>query len=149
MVELWLGWGFDNRGNPPLHEWVWEAKKCLVKDERARDLGKNIQICYRQPRNLKNRVTHIRKPYVVENDPGCRKCGKCRVSCPVLVEGVKFTSTNTKRTYSIKKQLNCDSSYVIYFATCKNCKGQYVGKREFQNTKYRIVFVLEKFPNTE
>ena len=117
-----------NRGNPPLHEWFREAKKCLVKDERARDLGKNFQICYRQPRNLKNRVTHIRKPFTVEDNPGCTKCGKCRVSCPVLVEGVKFTSTNTKRTYSIKKKLNCDSSFVIYLATCKKCKGQYVGK---------------------
>ena len=70
----------------------------------------------------------IRKPYPIEDDPGCRKCGKCRVSCPVIVEGSKFTSTNTQRTYKIRKNLNCDSSYVIYLATCKNCKGQYVGK---------------------
>ena len=117
-----------NKGNPPLHAWLREAKKCLVKDERAKDLGNNFQICFRQPRNLKSRVTHIRKPYPIEDDPGCRKCGKCRVSCPVIVEGSKFTSTNTQRTYKIRKHLNCDSSYVIYLATCKRCGGQYVGK---------------------
>lgn len=117
-----------NRGNPPLHAWLRGAKKCLVKDERARELGKNFQICYKQPKNIKNRVTHIRKPCHVEENPGCSKCGKCKVSCPVLEEGVKFSSTNTKRTYNIRKKLNCDSSYVIYLATCKKCRGQYVGK---------------------
>ena len=50
-----------NRGNPPLHAWLRGAKKCLIKDERARDLGNQIQICYKQPRNLKSRVTHIRR----------------------------------------------------------------------------------------
>ena len=117
-----------NRGNPPLHAWLRGAKKCLVRDEKARELGENIQICYKQPRNLKNRITHIRKPCPMDDNPGCSKCGRCRVSCPVLVEGDKFASTNTKRTYKIKKQLNCDSSFVIYLATCKKCRGQYVGK---------------------
>ena len=117
-----------NRGNPPLHAWIRGAKKCLVKDERARDIGNQIQICYKQPRNLKSRVTHIRKPCPVEDNPGCSKCGRCRVSCPVLVEGTKFTSTNTKRTYKMRKKLNCDSSFVVYLATCKKCGGQYVGK---------------------
>ena len=117
-----------NRGNPPLHAWLRGARKLLVKDERARKLGQNIQICYKQPKNLKSRITHIRKPCALEENPGCNKCGRCRVSCPVLVEGDKFTSTNTKRSYRIRKNLDCDSSYVIYLATCKKCRGQYVGK---------------------
>ena len=117
-----------NRGNPPLHAWLRGAKKCLVKDEKAKELGKQFQICYKQPRNLKSRVTHIRKPCPSEENPGCTKCGRCRVSCPVLVEGTKFTSTNTQRTYNIRKKLTCDRSFVIYLATCKRCRGQYVGK---------------------
>ena len=47
---------------------------------------------------------------------------------PVLVEALNFKSTNTQRSYKIKQKLNCDSSYVIYLATCQKCKGQYVGK---------------------
>ena len=39
-----------------------------------------------------------------------------------------FESTNTKRTYKIKKNVDCDSEWVIYLVTCKKCKGQYVGK---------------------
>ena len=117
-----------NKGNPPLHKWVREAKKFLLKDEKARDLGQQFQICYKQPRNLRSMVTKVMKPTTVVENPGCRKCGSCSVSCPVLVEGSKFTSTNTKKTYSIQKKLDCNSSFVIYLSTCKRCKGQYVGK---------------------
>ena len=104
----------NNRGNPPLHQWFREAKKCLVKDDRAKALGDNFQICYRQPKNLKSIVTHRKKPYSTDDEPGCTKCGKCKVSCPVIVEGGKFTSTNTRKTYPIRKK----------------CRGQYVGKSE-------------------
>ena len=117
-----------NEGNPPLHRWVREAKKCLVKDDRAKELGDNFQICYKQPRNLKSLVTHPRKPQTIVGNPGCKKCGRCRVSCPVMEEGGKFKSTNTGKSYPIRKQLNCDSSYVVYLVTCKRCRGQYVGK---------------------
>ena len=34
-----------NRGNPPLKKLFREAKKCLIKDDRARNLGNNFQIC--------------------------------------------------------------------------------------------------------
>ena len=64
---------------------------------------------------------------VVDN-PGCWKCKKCSVGCSVLIEGTKFNSTNTKKTYTIKKHLDCKSKFVIYLATCQKCSGQYVGK---------------------
>ena len=61
---------------------------------------------------------------------GCFKCNKCRVSCPILVETNRFKSTNTQKTYQIKQRMTCESSYVLYLATCKKCKGQYVGKSQ-------------------
>ena len=70
----------------------------------------------------------------VEN-PGCWKCSKCSVGCSVLIEGRKFTSTNTKKTYTIRKNLTCNSKFVIYLATCQKCSGQYVGK---STTAFRI-----------
>ena len=48
--------------------------------------------------------------------------------CPKIKETNKVTSTNTKRTYKIRKNLNCRSSFVIYLGQCKLCRGQYVGK---------------------
>ena len=59
-------------------------------------------------------------------NPGCFKCGHCRVSCPILQEGGYFTST--KKKYKINRHLTCDSCFVIYLATCQKCMGQYVGK---------------------
>ena len=127
----------NNRGNPPLHQWFREAKKCLVKDDRAKALGDNFQICYRQPKNLKSIVTHKKKPYSTDDEPGCTKCGKCKVSCPVIVEGGKFTSTNTRKTYPIRKKLNCNSSFLIYLATCKKCRG-------YQNFSVQLIDQVEE-----
>ena len=50
------------------------------------------------------------------------------MSCPILKEGVNFSSTNTQKTYRIRHHLTCDSDFVIYLATCVKCEGQYVGK---------------------
>ena len=75
-------------------------------------------------------MTQSNSPNPSEENPGCRKCNKCRVSCPILKEGVRFTSTNTGRTYRIKQSVDCTSSFVIYLATCERCRGQYVGKSQ-------------------
>ena len=119
-----------NRGNPPLHLWLREAKKCLVKNGKAKILGDRLQICYSQPKNIKRKVTQKQKVKVSEENPGCTKCGKCRVSCPIINEGGTFTSTNTRKTYRIKQKVNCDSSFVVYLGTCGKCGGQYVGKSQ-------------------
>ena len=79
---------------------------------------------------MKRIATQKNKLRPTEPDAGYRKCGKCRVSCPILTEGKQFTSTNTKRKYTIRQKLSCDSSYCIYLGTCKKCGGQYVGKSQ-------------------
>ena len=61
-------------------------------------------------------------------DIGCHKCNHCRVACPVIKETKQFRSTNTGKKYFIKQDVNCDSPYMIYLATCLRCQGQYVGK---------------------
>ena len=119
-----------NEGNPPLHKWLREAKSCLVKNERAKAIGENIQICFGQPRNLKRLVTQKNATKPHDENPGCRKCNRCKVSCPIIKEGDSFKSTNTGRTYRIRQKVDCTSSFVIYLATCKKCKGQYVGKSQ-------------------
>ena len=119
-----------NRGGPPINLWIRDAKKQLIKNERAKKLGDKIQIGWRQPKNLQRMVCGLKndsKHPIVEN-PGCWKCKKCTVGCKVLVEGKHFTSTNTKKTYTIRQNLGCKSKFVIYLSTCLKCSGQYVGK---------------------
>ena len=129
----------NNKANPPVNKWIRECKHYLMKNEHAKKLGENIQVGWKQPKNLKRTVSGInkggpKKPPTSYN-PGCSKCGRCRVSCPILEEGKYFESTNTQKKYPIKHQLNCISPFVIYLATCKKCKGQYIGKSQ---TKFKV-----------
>ena len=123
-----------NQGNPPLHQWIREGKKLLVRNERAKTIGKDIQIAHKQPKNIrrvvaKNCIGSEAPSQPPPIDVGCFKCEKgCRVSCAVLKEGESFKSTNTGRGYKIQQRVTCDSSFVVYLATCRQCKGQYVGK---------------------
>ena len=127
-----------NRGNPPLHKWIRDSKKFLVSP-KGRELGRNIQIAFKQPKNLRKIVTGY-KPKGGEggqniqstplSEAGCFKCNHCKVACPKIVETRRFTSTNTGRSYRIKQKLDCDFPFVIYLVTCRGCKGQYVGKSE-------------------
>jgi hypothetical protein len=119
-----------NASNPHIHQWVREAKQLLVRNDKAILLGESIQITSRQPRNLQRMVTGIRKGGrgAPPLDAGCHKCNKCKVACPVLIEGTHFKSTNTGKTYPIRKRLDCTSDHVIYLVTCAKCCGQYVGK---------------------
>ena len=110
--------------------WLREAKKCLIKNDKAKSLGDSIQICYSQPKNLKRIVTQKKITNTSDPTPGCYKCEKCKVSCPIIREGGTFTSTNTQKTYKIRQRVDCTSSFVIYLATCKRCRGQYVGKSQ-------------------
>ena len=123
-----------NQGNPPIHQWIRESKKLLIKNEKAKKIGERIQIGWRQPKNLKRMVCGTAKGDSKKSHPtgpvGCWKCGNCRVACPVLTEGAEFSSTNTGKTYRIRHNLNCKSQFVIYLGTCQKCKGQYVGKSQ-------------------
>ena len=121
----------QNAKNPPLHQWVRESKKLLARNEKAKKIGESIQIVTRQPKNLQRIVTGNNKGGgggAPPPDAGCHKCKKCKVACPILKEGRRFKSTNTKKVYTIKKKLDCNSSYVVYLGTCCKCGGQYVGK---------------------
>ena len=123
-----------NKGNPPLHDWMRKSKKLLVS-AKAKKFGDKFQISYKQPQNLKKTVSGPNKGaggrgalVAPPGEAGCFKCNHCRVSCPVMVETKKFRSTNTNRCYIIDRRLTCDSPFVIYLATCRKCRGQYVGK---------------------
>ena len=119
-----------NQNNPPIHKWIRQSKKFLERNEKAKELGKNIQIAYKQPKNIKRMVGGPSKGGVRESEmePGCSKCKKKCHAWKVLQEGATFKSTNTKKIYKIKQKVDCQSSYIIYLGTCQKCSWQYVGK---------------------
>jgi hypothetical protein len=122
----------NNESNPPIHQWIREGKKYL-KSTKAKVLADNMQVVYKQPKNLQQLAGGAKRggnraPRV--EDSGCHKCNHCRVSCPVMKETREFRSKNTGRKYFIQQRVDCDSSFVVYLATCLRCQGQYVGKSE-------------------
>ena len=127
-----------NISNPPIHQWVREGKGQLLRNEEAKKLGQRIQIGSKQHKNLQRIAGGFKDPDRLETphpDPGCFKCNKCKVVCPVLVESKSFKSQNTQKTYKIRQQLTCDSDWLIYLSTCQKCGGQYVGKSK---TKFKL-----------
>ena len=91
-----------------------------------------MQITFRQPKNVRSMMSKncMQRGDPVDPpplEPGCHRCNKCH-ACPIIKEGTRFTSTNTKRTYRVHQKVTCNSSYIIYLGTCKKCRGQYVGK---------------------
>ena len=48
-----------NEGNLTLHSWFRQAKKCLVKNEKANQTGEKLERAFRQPKNLKKIVTGL------------------------------------------------------------------------------------------
>ena len=122
-----------NEANPPLQKWIRLSTKSLLKNNKEKALGNRIQIGQRQNKNLQRLACGIRSTQQKtpsENDPGCFKCGKCKVSCPILTEGVNFSSTNTKKTYKIHHHLNCDSQFVFYLATCQRLRANMLGSHK-------------------
>ena len=121
-----------NNSNPPLQKWIRLSRKALIKNDKAKAIGNRIQIGWRQSKNLQRLTCGLKgvSKNPPSNNPGCYKCGKCKVSCPILKEGTNFFSTNTEKTYRIRHHLTCDSDFVIYLATCQKCRGQYIGKSQ-------------------
>ena len=121
-----------NENNPPIHQWIRQSRKLLDRNEKAKEMGRNIQIGYRQPKNLKQLAggskNGRREGGGRVADAGCSKCQKKCHACSILTEGKTFQSTNTLKVYKIQQKVNCQSSFIVYLGTCQKCRGQYVGK---------------------
>ena len=81
-----------NQHNPPIHKWIKQSKKYLDRNDRAKEIGKNIQIAYKQPKNIKKLVGGpsnggMKEP---EKDSGCSKCEKKCHACKISIEGALF-----------------------------------------------------------
>ena len=68
-----------NENNPPIYQWIRQSKKFLDRNEKAKVMGQNIQIAYRQPKNLKQLVGGSKNGVEAgdrDTDVVCSKCKK-------------------------------------------------------------------------
>ena len=94
-------------------------------------------VAFRRPKCLKDILVHSELKTPV-NEKGCVKCTdkRCRV-CDYLVEGTRFISGVTGKSYVINFDMGCNSDHVIYLISCARCAMQYVGSTV---NKFRIRF---------
>ena len=100
---------------------------------------------YRRAKNIKELLAGPKGSNFNNNDNSITGCFKCSKKCDLcknfLKEDKVFYSSSSNRFYSIRQRLDCKSKNVIYLATCKKCKVQYVGstsnefKVRFRNHK--------------
>ena len=68
-----------NEGNPPLHKWIRECKQFL-ETPKAKKIGKEMQVVFKQPKNIKQLVAGNKNGKNRQNekvqDAGCFKCRK-------------------------------------------------------------------------
>ena len=86
-------------------------------------------VAFRRPKNLRDYLT--RSDFAVaEGDRYFSKsCNSSRCShCNNIDNACEFTSSNTGETFTLRQNVNCKTSHVIYLITCKRCKAQYVGQ---------------------
>ena len=111
----------------------------------------SIIAAYRRPKNLKELIKPQKPTQIppgAADNQSRRDCFKCGNNCDLCNNFLKqtstFSSTVSNKTYQIKECIDCNTSNIIYLATCKRCNIQYVGstsaafKVRFRNHKSSI-----------
>ena len=129
-----------NPRNPPLSHWLRDYLPVLHTSSRLRKAVPNAPIVgERNCPNLKKILmpSQLPSPPVFSESPpaadnGCHTCQKNRcITCHQhLKNTTTFTSTNTKKTFSIRSKTTCTSKNIIYLIECDKCGQQYVGETE-------------------
>ena len=116
-------------------------------------------IAFKKQMNLREHLLRAKvpppvRPHEKRNVRGVFKCGKQCTACPYIKEG--RTITNKQKTWRIEKNLNCESSNIVYLIECKKdrCKRtneyRYIGESK-RPLKYRLAdhrgYILNKNVN--
>jgi len=145
---------YDERYNKTLREILTKSWQTLLQEnEKLRKVFKQSvpQIVYKRGQTLGNvlirarfnsqfdstlnqqdkELVNILAELHADNTHSVTKCTHRLCKCCLAIStGTTFSSTNTKREYKINENMNCDTSNIIYLATCRRCKIQYVGETE-------------------
>ena len=85
----------------------------------------------RRSKNLSDQLVRastrtMKKGSYISEHP-CNRPTLCKY-CPKINHTGSIASSNTGKSFHSKKEMNCQSSNLIYLITCKHCKIQYVGQ---------------------
>ena len=128
-----------NPKHPPLRDIVQENWPLLNKSKTTRIItDANLIFGLSRNKNLSDYLvrastkTRLQDITNTERNP-CQRVTSCRY-CPIINKSGKIKSNSTRKTFTSLKNVNCQSSNLIYVITCKTCSTQYVGQ-----TKNRLL----------
>lgn len=135
-----------NKTLPSVSKSIRKHWEILNIDEKQAAIFKNTRpiVAYKRNKNLKQYIgqTTISRDKVCRsgknyNNPQKGTCRPCNTKvgnlcCKQLKETKDFVSRATNEKFSIRHNVNCKSTHVIYLLECTRCKIQYVGKCETQ-----------------
>ena len=108
----------------------------LQSSSRCREaIGGVPLVAFRRPNCLKDVLVHseLKTPVTIK---GCVKCTDNRYRvCDYLVEGTRFSSGVTGKSYIINFNMGCNSDHVIYLISCARCA-------MFNNHKSRLYIYI-------
>ena len=135
-----------NRTNPPIQELVAKHWPMLGRSAATRPLlDYKVTYSRRRPPNLKDWLCKAKLPDLERHQhrPSCKSPGKCTY-CPDINTTGTFTHPVSRKTYSVMRNVCCQSTNLIYLLQCTECNALYVGqtknaimKRTYQH-KYSI-----------
>ena len=102
----------------------------MLKNPKFRDFENLKMQVYRRSKNLQDIQVKAAVPSSSKKNKTLKQCYntlKCRY-CPKIDKIGKIRSTVTKREYTTKTNVSCQSSNLIHCLTCKKCAKQYVGQ---------------------
>ena len=128
-----------NPGNPPVRKIIESNWSLLNKSKTTRSIN-DAELIFGQRRNknlsdqlvrASTKTTTTKTPNSIRHP--CKRPKTCRY-CPLIDRSEDFSSTTTRRKFYSMRNVNCQSSNLIYVITCRHCGIQYVGQ-----TKNRIL----------
>ena len=118
--------------NPPLRTWFNESQDLLHTSARMRSAMPQPPVLgERNCPSIRTLLMPSVLPTPVDIDSGCCKCENgCIVCREHLVQGLSFSSSNTREQFRIRQKLSCDSTNLVYLLHCDACQQppQYVGQ---------------------
>ena len=123
-----------NPANPPVKEIVTENWNVIQKTKTTRHLQDATLIFgLRRSKNLSDQLVRastrtLKKGKYITDHP-CNRPSMCKFR-PRLNRTRVIVSNITGKTFNSKREINCQSSNLIYLITCKTCNVQYVGQTQ-------------------
>ena len=120
-----------NPNNTNMGQLVQETIKVLDTSPKMRPIMENNTITFakRQPKNLKGLLSKAAFHLDGNNNaPRITKCGHTCETCKSIKDGPTVHFKATDSTFTVKRNMNCESRNVIYLITCSGCGEQYIGE---------------------